>query len=98
MQQLSAYVASALRKPLPKAVTEKTKHHLLDTLAAMVSGSRLLPGRTAISYVKTLGGAKEASVIGSRCRRARGSERRTHAPFALLHGAAGFRHLVLDAR
>ena len=66
MQQLSAYVASALRKPLPKAVTEKTKHHLLDTLAAMVSGSRLLPGRTAISYVKTLGGAKEASVIGSR--------------------------------
>ena len=67
MQQLSAYVASALRKPLPPAVTEKTKHHLLDTLAAMVSGSRLLPGRTAISYVKTLGGTKEAAVIGTRC-------------------------------
>ncbi len=67
MQQLSAYIASALRKPLPPAVTEKTKHHVLDTLAAMVSGSRLLPGKTAISYVKTLGGAKEASVIGTRC-------------------------------
>jgi len=67
MQQLSAYIASALRKPLPPAVTEKTKHHLLDTLAAMVSGSRLLPGRTAISYVKTLGGSKEACVIGARC-------------------------------
>ena len=66
MQQLSAYIASALRKPLPKAVAEKTKHHLLDTLAAMVSGSRLLPGRKAISYVKTLGGTKEACVIGSR--------------------------------
>jgi len=66
MQQLSAYIASALRKPLPKAVTEKTKHHLLDTIAAMVSGSRLLPGRKAISYVRMLGGTKEACVIGSR--------------------------------
>jgi 2-methylcitrate dehydratase PrpD len=55
-----------LRKPLPPAVTEKTKHHVLDTIAAMVSGSRLLPGKKVISYVKTLGGAKEACVIGSR--------------------------------
>jgi 2-methylcitrate dehydratase PrpD len=47
-------------------VSEKTKHHVLDTLAAMVSGSRLLPGRKAISYVKSLGGAKEACVVGSR--------------------------------
>ena len=67
MLQLSAYIATAVRQPLPPAVTEKTKHHLLDTLAAMVSGSRLLPGKTAISYVKTLGGARQASVIGTRC-------------------------------
>ena len=66
MQQVSAYIASALRKPLPKAVVEKTKHHVLDTLAAMVSGSRLLPGKKAISYVETLGGKKEACVAGSR--------------------------------
>lgn len=66
MQQVSAYIASAIRKPLPKAVVEATKHHVLDTLAAMVSGSRLLPGAKAISYVKTLGGNKEACVIGSR--------------------------------
>jgi len=66
MQQVSAYIASAMRKPLPKAVVEATKHHVLDTLAAMVSGSRLLPGTKAISYVKTLGGNKEACVIGSR--------------------------------
>jgi 2-methylcitrate dehydratase PrpD len=46
-------------------VVEKTKHHVLDTLAAMVSGSRLAPGEKAIAYVKTLGGAKEACVIGS---------------------------------
>jgi 2-methylcitrate dehydratase PrpD len=66
MQRLSAYIAQALRKPLPAAVSEKTKHHVLDTIAAMVSGSRLLPGRKAISFAKTLGGTREACVVGSR--------------------------------
>ncbi|MEO6165780.1 MAG: MmgE/PrpD family protein, partial [Candidatus Binatia bacterium] len=65
MGRLSAYVAAALRRPLPPPVNEKTKHHILDTIAAMISGSRLKPGMRAISYVKTLGGVKEASVIGS---------------------------------
>lgn len=65
MRRVSAYIAAALRRPLPPMVVEKTKHHILDTLAAMVSGSRLLPGRKALGYVKTLGGVKEASVIGS---------------------------------
>jgi len=65
MRELSAYIAAALRRPLPPAVVEKTKHHLLDTIAAMVSGSRLGPGKKAIAYVKTLGGVKEACVIGS---------------------------------
>jgi 2-methylcitrate dehydratase PrpD len=66
MNELSAYIAGALKRPLPKEVAEKTAHHVLDTFAAMVSGSRLLPGKKAIAYVKTLGGAKEACVIGSR--------------------------------
>jgi 2-methylcitrate dehydratase PrpD len=66
MQRLSAYIAAAPRKPLPENVLERTKHHVLDTLAAMVSGSRLLPGRKGIAYVKGLGGTKEACVIGSR--------------------------------
>src|SRR4249919_1778799 len=65
MRELSAYITAALRRPLPPAVVEKTKHHVLDTIAAMVSGSRLAPGRKAIGYVKTLGGIKEACVIGS---------------------------------
>jgi 2-methylcitrate dehydratase PrpD len=47
-------------------VTERAKLHLLDTLAAIVSGSRLLPGRRTVAYVKTLGGTREASVIGTR--------------------------------
>ncbi|MGB7952076.1 MAG: MmgE/PrpD family protein [Candidatus Binatia bacterium] len=65
MRRLSVYIASALGRPLPAAVIEKTKHHILDTMAAMVSGSRLMPGEKAIAYVKTLGGVKEAGVIGS---------------------------------
>jgi 2-methylcitrate dehydratase PrpD len=66
MQRLAAYIAQAPRKPLPAAVAEKTKHHLLDTIAAMVSGSRLPPGKKATSFVRTLGGAREACVAGSR--------------------------------
>ena len=66
MHELAGYVSRAPKKPLPKPVKEKTKHHVLDTIAAMVSGSKLLPGTQAISYVKTRGGTAEASVIGSR--------------------------------
>ena len=66
MQQVATYIARASRKALPKPVLEKTKHHVLDTIAAMVSGSRLPPGRAAISFIKTRGGTAEACVIGSR--------------------------------
>ncbi len=65
-QTLAAYIAAAPRKALPKAVTEKTRHHILDTFAAMVSGSKLPPGKAALAYAKTLGGTKEATVVGSR--------------------------------
>ena len=66
MENLSAYIAGALRKPLPAPVAEKSRHHLLDTLAAMISGSRLPPGGKAISFASALGGAKESCVVGSR--------------------------------
>ena len=66
MKQLAGYIAAAPRKALPGAVTEVTKHHVLDTIAAMVSGAKLLPGRMAISYVKTLGGTKECTLVGSK--------------------------------
>lgn len=64
--KLSAYIAGAVRKPLPKEVAARAKLHLVDTFAAMISGSRLLPGKTGITYIKALGGAREAGVIGSR--------------------------------
>ncbi len=66
MHTLASYMSTALGKPLPKAVAEKTKHHVIDTLAAMISGSRLVPGINALSYIRTRGGVKEACVVGSR--------------------------------
>lgn len=66
MRKLSEYIASAPRKALPAPVVERAKHHLLDTLAAMVSGAPLLPGRRAIEYVSALGGTPEAGIVGSR--------------------------------
>src|SRR5438094_3538265 len=65
MQRLSAYIAQARKQRLPPAVAEKTKHHVLDTIAAMVSGSRLLPGKKAIAFIRTRGGTKEAGVAAT---------------------------------
>ncbi len=62
---LARYIAAAPRRALPAKVTERAKHHLLDTLAAMLSGSRLLPGRRAIEFVQTQGGVPESTVIGT---------------------------------
>ena len=66
MRALSAHISGAVRRAPPKAVTDRAKLHLVDTFAAMVSGTRLLPGEKAIEYVKTLGGKPEAGVIGTR--------------------------------
>ena len=67
-RRLSDYVAGALTRPLPAAVVEKARHHILDTFAAMVSGTQLRPGRLAITYVTSLGGAAKASIVGTRLR------------------------------
>jgi 2-methylcitrate dehydratase PrpD len=39
MRKLSAYIASAPSRQLPPAVAERAKHHLLDTVSAMVPAS-----------------------------------------------------------
>jgi 2-methylcitrate dehydratase PrpD len=66
MRALAGYIAQAPALRLPAEVAEKARHHILDTLAAMVSGSRLPPGRAAIAYVRRLGGTRDASVAGSK--------------------------------
>lgn len=66
MRLISEHVAAARDSALPGAVAEAARLHLLDTLAAMISGSRLLPGRQAIAYVQALGGTPEACVPGTK--------------------------------
>ena len=63
---LAAYIAETMQRELPAEVATKTRLHVLDTLAAMLSGSRLKPGELASAYVETLGGRAEATVIGTR--------------------------------
>src|SRR5437764_7501570 len=65
MTTLSTYMAEAARHPLPDAVVEKTKHMILDTLAAAISGSELPPGKFAINFARSYGGEKIATVAGS---------------------------------
>ena len=52
---------------LPDDVLEKARHHLLDTVAAMVSGSRLRAGVLATAYVRSLAGAPLCTVVGADC-------------------------------
>ena len=66
MQELSAYIVGALRRKLPAEVAARAKNHIVDTFAAMLSGSRLLPGKRILAYVKPLGGTRDAGVIGTR--------------------------------
>jgi 2-methylcitrate dehydratase PrpD len=65
MARLSSYMSEAREHALPDEVIEKTKHHVLDTLAAMVSGSDLPPGRLAIQFARAHTGDKIATVAGS---------------------------------
>ena len=65
MTALSNYMAAAGERTLPSAVVEKTKHHILDTFAAMISGSGLAPGRAAIAFARAYGGDTTGTVAGS---------------------------------
>ena len=65
MARLSAYMSEARNRALPEPVLEKTKHHVLDTIAAMVSGADLPPGRAAIAFARGYGGKAVATVAAS---------------------------------
>src|SRR5262249_35568518 len=59
------YVAKALDRDLPAEVVARVKLHVLDTFAAIVSGSRLKAGGLAARYVDSQGGKPQAMVIGT---------------------------------
>jgi len=62
---LRDYIAASQDLTLPTAVHARAKHHILDTLAAIISGSTLSPGRFMLQYVRSEGGPAEAQVAGS---------------------------------
>ncbi len=64
-QRLSVWIAGALQRPLPADVREKARHHVLDTFAAMISGTRLPAGKFAIRYVKMQGGVQQCCIVGT---------------------------------
>src|SRR5260221_1594263 len=65
MQQLSTYMSAASTRALPDEVIEKAKQHILDTFAAMISGSSLPPGRAALEFARAYGGKEIATVVAS---------------------------------
>jgi 2-methylcitrate dehydratase PrpD len=66
--RLARYMVAARGTAIPDAVMLACKHRILDTLGAMVSGSRLKPGVVAVRYIRGLGGEPQASVIGAQFR------------------------------
>src|ERR1700680_178667 len=65
LDRWSAYTSEAATRALPAEVAEKTKQHVLDTLAAMISGSELPPGRAAVQFSREYGGKEVATVVAT---------------------------------
>jgi 2-methylcitrate dehydratase PrpD len=63
--QLARYMARARDLQLPPDVAQDGRHRILDTLAAMVSGSHLKAGEMAIAFARAQGGVAEAMVLAT---------------------------------
>ena len=61
--RVARYMAAARQQTLPPDVVRDTKHRVLDTIAAMVSGARLKPGEMAIRFARSQGGTPESSIL-----------------------------------
>jgi 2-methylcitrate dehydratase PrpD len=65
MLKLSTYMSEASDQALPGKALQETKHHILDTFAAMISGSELPPGRMALKFAHAYGGPGICTVVAS---------------------------------
>ena len=65
IESLIDYMLAARQTKLPPEVIQKGKSHLLDSLAAIVSGSTLKPGKLGLQHVQHQGGKAECTVLGS---------------------------------
>ena len=65
MNVLTDYMSAARAHALPDEVIEHAKYHLLDTIAAMISGSELPPGQAAQRYVREHSGNGTTTIVGA---------------------------------
>ena len=65
MNTLAGYMAAARTRAPPEEVVEPAKYHLIDTLAAMISGSELPPGQAAQRYIREHAGKGGTTVVAS---------------------------------
>ena len=65
IDSLVEYMLAARQVALPAEVIQKGKSHILDSLAAVVSGSRLKPGQLGLAHAREQGGKEICSVLGS---------------------------------
>lgn len=63
--RLASFLASAGTTDVPTAVADKAAIHVVDTLAAVISGACLPPGERGVAYVRDLGGRPVSTVIGA---------------------------------
>ncbi len=63
--RLAAYMVASRDRVLPDSVLQDARHRILDSVAAVVSGSALRPGVMATKFIRTQGGTPEASVLAS---------------------------------
>ncbi len=63
MMRLSTYMSEARDRALPAEVLEKAKQRVLDTVAAMVSGSELHAGQAAIKFARDYGGKPVSMIV-----------------------------------
>jgi 2-methylcitrate dehydratase PrpD len=65
IESLTDYMLAARQTKLPPEVIQKGKSHLLDSLAAIVSGSTLRPGKLGLHHVQRQAVSPECIVLGS---------------------------------
>jgi 2-methylcitrate dehydratase PrpD len=67
-RQLARYMVEARDRDLSSDIARETRHRILDTLGAIISGAQMTPGEAAIRFVRTQGGTPEASVLTTKIR------------------------------
>ena len=84
IEALSAYIARSGEADLPEGTIKKAKHHILDTLGAIICGSGLKPGRLAKGFAGAAGrrsGGPGRRVPGRHHGDQRGLRHGAHGPF-----------------